>query len=88
MMLGLRLLFSHTDTVCYGAIVNVTVTIKNFGTNPQDSIPVYYKRGTSSPVNATWTGAPLNLGETATYTFATTFTAPIGTALIYVQGQL
>jgi hypothetical protein len=51
---------SATETVC--------VTIKNFGTSPQTSIPVTYQIGTNPVVTETFTGT-LAPNTTATYCF-------------------
>jgi hypothetical protein len=48
----------------------VTVTIKNFGSNTQTSIPVSYKVNNGTPVTATWTGT-LPPNASATHTFTT-----------------
>ena len=79
---GITAITSPSGIIGTGSTVTVTVTIKNFGTNPQDSIPVYYKRGSMPPVSATWTGNTLNNpGDSVSYTFATTFVAPIGSSI-------
>jgi hypothetical protein len=49
----------------------VTVTIQNFGTNTQSSIPVSYTIDAGTPVNETYTGT-LTAGATDTYVFTTT----------------
>ena len=64
-----------TDTTMIGSSVTVKIRIKNFGTQPQVSIPVRYKVNNNPVVSATWTGA-LQPGDTANYTFATPFVCP------------
>jgi hypothetical protein len=55
----------------------VTVTVKNFGTATQTSIPVFYKIGSSTAVNGTMTiTAGLAPGATAQYTFTQQFQSP------------
>ncbi|MBT8271066.1 MAG: hypothetical protein KJO25_03380, partial [Bacteroidia bacterium] len=49
----------------------ITVSIRNFGTNPQSNIPVSYTIDAGTPVNEVFAG-PLNGGETASYTFTQT----------------
>ncbi|MBK0401882.1 T9SS type A sorting domain-containing protein [Adhaeribacter sp. BT258] len=51
------------------AAETITVTIKNYGTSAQTSIPVSYTLNAGTPVNETFTGA-LPAGGTAIYTFA------------------
>lgn len=62
------------STPMYSA-VNVDVQIKNFGTDTLLSIPVAYKVNSGTPVTVTWTGTLLP-GDTATYSFATTYVSP------------
>ncbi len=75
---GVIAFISPSDSVPTSSTVTIKIRIKNFGTNPVTSVPVVYQRGASTPVTATWTGGPLNYGDTSSYTFTTTFTAPIG----------
>ena len=75
---GIIKIISPSDSVPSSSTSHVTVLLKNFGTTPVTSVPVFYQRGALTPVSATWTGAPLNIGDTVSYTFATTFTVPIG----------
>ncbi len=59
-----------------GAQNQVTVRLKNFGTQTLTSIPVTYRLMTGAPpVNGTWTGSLAPDAETS-FTFPTTFTGP------------
>ncbi len=57
----------------------VKVVIKNFGTDTQTSIPVSYRRGSLTPVNAIWTGS-LVAGATVEFTFPAPMTVPNGSS--------
>ena len=78
---GVKNILSPLGTVYANNVNTVVISIKNYGTTPISSVPVFYQRGSLPPVSGTWTGTPLNLGDTATYTFATTFTTPVGTSI-------
>jgi hypothetical protein len=56
---------------------SVILKIRNYGLSPLTSIPVGYQVNNNPVVNATWTG---NLAPNAstTYTFTTTYVAPLG----------
>jgi hypothetical protein len=58
-----------------GTPVTVQVTIRNFGTNTQTSIPVRYFINASAVISETWTGSLLP-NATVNYTFTTPFTSP------------
>lgn len=58
-----------------GAPVTVQVTIKNFGTDTMQAIPVRYFVNSSPVVSGNWTGV-LNPGATTNYTFTQTFVSP------------
>jgi len=60
-------------------IIPIKVTIKNYGTTTQTSIPVSYQRGTQLPVDAVWTGS-LAAGASVEYTFATLMNVPSGSS--------
>ncbi|MCX6232590.1 MAG: right-handed parallel beta-helix repeat-containing protein [Bacteroidetes bacterium] len=60
--------------------VPIKVKIKNFGTQAQTSIPVYYQRGFQPPVSATWTGN-LAAFDSIIYTFPVLMTVPIGSSI-------
>jgi hypothetical protein len=47
----------------------VTITVENFGTNPQSNIPVSYSIDSGTPISETIT-ATLNPGETTSFSFA------------------
>lgn len=57
--------------LAYTASETVTVQIRNYGTNTQTSIPVYFDYNGTVVGPETWTGT-LNQGDTATYTFTGT----------------
>ena len=64
-----------------GSAENVTITITNFGTATQTSIPVAYRVNGGAWVNETWTGS-LGPGGSTGYTFTTT--ADLSAAGTYV----
>lgn len=76
---GITQFIDPESFVYVGQQVKVKVVIKNFGLQTQTSIPVYYQRGTATPVSGLWTGT-LNQGDTAHYTFTQTFNAPTGSS--------
>jgi len=53
----------------------VSVRIKNLGTTPEISIPVYYQVNALTAVNQNWTGTLAN-GDSVAFTFTTTFALP------------
>ena len=65
------------STPMYSA-VNVTVKIKNFGTDTLLSIPVAFRVNALTPVTATWTGV-LHPGDTTNYTFTLSYISPAAT---------
>lgn len=68
------------DTAVIFTQVFVKIRIKNFGTNQVSSIPVAYKRGSSTAVVETWTGSPLAYGDSTEYQFTQPFTVPSGSS--------
>ncbi len=80
---GVTGIISPTDIVSSGSVITVKVKIKNFGTNPLTSIPVSFQRGTQPAINEVWTGPALNLGDTAIFSFNTTFTVPLGSSFAF-----
>jgi hypothetical protein len=81
---GITEIIDPIAVVVSGQVIYPKVVIKNFGSNPQTSIPLSYQRGTATPVTGTWTRVtPLNLGDTAHFTFATPFNVPIGTSFAF-----
>ena len=64
-----------TGSVPTSSIQTVSIRIKNNGTVSETSIPVGYQVNTTTPVTATWSGT-LTSGDSVSYTFTTTFTAP------------
>ncbi len=80
---GILSIISPADTVYAGSIVTVIVKIKNYGSSAVSSIPVSYKRGSQPAQNDTWTGAALNSGDTATFSFPVTFTVSMGSSFAF-----
>ena len=80
---GVLSIVSPSDIVFSGNLITVKVILKNFGTNPITSIPVSYQRGTQPAVTDTWTGPALNYGDTVSFSFATTFTVPLGSSFAF-----
>jgi hypothetical protein len=80
---GITEIIDPIAVVVSGQAIYPKVKIKNFGSNPQTSIPLSYQRGTATPVTGTWTGAALNLGDEVIYTFTTPFNVPIGTSFAF-----
>jgi hypothetical protein len=70
-----------------GSLVNATVTITNFGTNPQTNIPVVLKLNGAAVSTGTWTGT-LASQATATYQFANPFTVPASSYQLCAETQL
>jgi parallel beta-helix repeat protein len=75
---GVTAIINPRDTMFPGSVVQVKIVIKNFGSQPVSSVPVYYKRGSIVYPTETWTGTPLNMGDTAVYVFSNTFNVPLG----------
>ena len=63
------------DPISVAGNQTVSVKIKNLGTTPEVSIPVYYQVNTLTPVTQTWSGT-LAHGDSVTYNFTTTFAIP------------
>lgn len=80
---GIVSIESPGNTVSSGSTITVTIKIKNYGTTPLTSIPVAYQRGTQPVQNATWTGPALNLGDSAIFSFPTTFVVPLGASFTF-----
>ncbi len=55
-----------------GANQSVTVTVKNFGTDPLSNIPVYYQVGSGTP-QLDFVPGPILPGQTMNHTFSQTF---------------
>ena len=77
---GVTALNSPTSGSGLTAAETVTVTITNFGGEPQTSIPVSYSIDGGAPITETWTGS-IDTGETDTYTF--TATADLSALAVY-----
>jgi len=75
---GIKAIISPRDTMFTSSVVPVKIVIKNFGSQPISSVPVYFKRGSTIFPTETWTGSPLNMGDTAVYLFNSTFNVPLG----------
>ena len=58
---------------------DVKVVIKNFGTATQTTIPLSYRKGSSTAVNEIWNGN-LTSGSTVEYTFSTVLNVPLGSS--------
>jgi hypothetical protein len=77
----------HPDTCQLGKLDTVKITIKNFGTSTETSIPVFYNVN-GTPIGAgNWTGS-LAGGQTTTYTFTQKYTVPMGYYSICAGTQL
>lgn len=69
-------------------IYDLAITLKNFGSNPQTSIPVSYTLYNGGPVHSTtWTGTLLS-GDTVLHTIPNAFPAYIGTQTVSAYTQL
>ena len=64
------------DPISIAGNQTVSVKIKNLGTTPEISIPVYYQVNALTPVTQTWSGT-LAHGDSVTYNFTTTFAIPV-----------
>jgi len=75
---GVVAITSPSQSVQTGSTVDVTIEVKNYGSNLITSIPVSYTVNGNTPIAATFTpsGSGLMPDSTETYTFATTFMAP------------
>jgi len=67
--LGVIGLVAPTDGLLNGT-ENVTITIKNFGINPQNNFPVSYQINGGTIVNETYTAGAIAPNTTANYTFS------------------
>jgi hypothetical protein len=72
---GVVSITSPDTTSVTGVPVTVTAKVYNYGYDTLLSIPMRYSVNQGTPVQETWT-TTLNPGDTGTYTFNTTFTAP------------
>jgi len=75
---GVVAITSPSQSVQTGSNIDVTIEVKNYGSNLITSIPVSYTVNGNTPIAATFTpsGGGLMPDSTETYTFATTFMAP------------
>jgi hypothetical protein len=69
--IGISAIVSPESGVNLGNAIPVTVTIKNFGTDPQSNFPISYTMDGGAPVNATITSTIVG-GATLDYTFTGT----------------
>lgn len=69
--IGVTVLNSPTDGSLTAA-ETVTITVTNFGTEPQDDFPVSYQINDGVIVTETYSAGPILTGETDTYTFTAT----------------
>ncbi|HOY30413.1 MAG TPA: CARDB domain-containing protein [Bacteroidales bacterium] len=74
---GVSAMISPSDTTVYNQSYPVTVYIKNFGTEPETSIPVVFSRNGVQVGAGVWTGT-LNGGDSVLYTFTTQNVSPQG----------
>ncbi|MFZ4399511.1 MAG: GEVED domain-containing protein [Bacteroidales bacterium] len=77
---GITQILEPGISVPAGTTTIVKVTIKNYGTTTQTSIPVAYRRSTLTPINETWVGS-LAAGASVDYTFTTIMNVPNGVSL-------
>ena len=78
--------FPLSDTAM-GSIVNVKVTISNFGLNPQVMFPVALKLNGSTIATEVWSGNLPSLGTTS-YTFVLPCTIPVNPFQLCAETQL
>ena len=70
---GISKVILTTAGYCPGTVFNVKVRIRNYGLSAlSGAIPVYYKIGSSSVVNATTTNLNIPAGDSVLYTFSNT----------------
>lgn len=84
---GIISFLSPVDSLVAGDSISVQITLKNYGSDTLYSIPLMYKVGGSTPVNATWNGT-LPSNDTAYYTFATKYIQPVNSYLICAATSL
>jgi len=72
---GIVDIITPTNSTAIGSNVSVQVTIKNFGTDTLNSIPVNFKITGQTATSEVWTGLLLP-DSTVNYTFSTTYIAP------------
>ena len=74
---GVTSISSPSDTTKNGQQYSVSVMVKNFGTQSQSVIPISYQVGNNQPVNdSILLSSPLVPGDSVSYTFSNSFTAP------------
>ncbi len=74
---GISKILGPEDYTLPGDTVSVSVRIKNYGTEPQSGFSLVYLRNYLQTGTGTFTGT-INPGDSADYTFATTFISPEG----------
>ena len=70
--IGITKVIEPTDTTIIGQYENVKIEIKNCGTDPLYSIPLYYSIDGGSPVVESWTGTLMS-NDSAIFTFFTLY---------------
>ncbi len=76
---GVIAILKPDSVACIGNNATVKIIIKNFGTSPITSVPVYYQIDSLTAVMETWSGSSLiSFGDTTAYVFNTTLAAPAG----------
>lgn len=75
---GVIAIISPADTAGFGVMNNVTVRIKNFGSDPLSSVDVQYVVNGLNPVVETWNGAALAQNDSVDFTFTNGFMTPFG----------
>lgn len=73
---GVSAIMNPAGPTVMASSVTVTSRIKNLGTDPLYTIPLYYKVNNGTAVAGTWTGTLLP-DSTVDYTFTTPYTSPV-----------
>lgn len=85
---GIQGIMPFPKPVLLGAPCSVRVLVRNYGFQTLTYTPVFYTLGDADTVWENWTGS-LDIGETATYTFATPFVpATLGDDTLYAGTRL
>ncbi len=74
---GIAKILEPQDYTLPGDTISVSVRIKNYGTSPQSGFSLVYLRNFVQTGTGTFSGT-INPGDSADYTFATTFISPEG----------
>jgi len=70
---GISKIISPADTIPVSSANTVTVRIVNYGLMPLDSVNVLYKINNNNQAIETWSGTPLQYGDSVNFTFQTTY---------------